>query len=127
MAATDLAVQTGSVLSEAEAARELARLYQVMGRNQEALRRLNASYRLFRRLDAHLDLVDVQAKVADLEGTFLAVVRDWGQSIESADSYTHGHCERVASYAQAVASPWGSPTMKLPPSGWAPTCTTWAR
>ena len=39
-AAIDQAVGTGSVLSEAEASRELARLYQMMGRNQEALRLL---------------------------------------------------------------------------------------
>jgi putative nucleotidyltransferase with HDIG domain len=102
-AAAELAVTTGSVLSEAEASRELGRLYQTMGRNQEALTVLNAAYRLFGRLDARLDLVDVQAKVADLEGTFLAVVRDWGQSIESADQYTFGHCSRVADYAQQVA------------------------
>jgi putative nucleotidyltransferase with HDIG domain len=30
-------------------------------------------------------------------------VREWGQSIESADSYTYGHCERVAQRAVAVA------------------------
>jgi putative nucleotidyltransferase with HDIG domain len=106
-AAIETAVATGSLLSEAEASRELARLYQQLTRNQEALRLLNRSYRLFGRLDAHLDLVDVRAKVADLEGTFLAVVRDWGQSIESADSYTHGHCERVAAYAEAVARDLG--------------------
>jgi putative nucleotidyltransferase with HDIG domain len=106
-AAIELAVSTGSVLSEAEASREMGRLYQAMGRNQEALTLLNASWRLFSRLDAHLDLVDVQAKVADLEGTFFAVVRDWGQSIESADSYTHGHCERVAGFAVAVAEAVG--------------------
>jgi putative nucleotidyltransferase with HDIG domain len=106
-AAIDVAMSTGAVLSEAESSRELARLYQGMGRNQEALTLLNASYRLFHRLDAHLDLVDVQAKVSDLEGTFLAVVRDWGESIESADSYTHGHCERVAQYAEAVARTLG--------------------
>jgi putative nucleotidyltransferase with HDIG domain len=35
------------------------------------------------------------------------VVRDWGQSIESADAYTHGHCERVASYAVSVARELG--------------------
>lgn len=101
--AIEVAVGTGSVLSEAEASRELGRLYQTMGRNQEALTLLNTAYRLFHRLDAHLDLVDVGAKVADLENTFMAVVRDWGQSIESADSYTHGHCERVATYAERVA------------------------
>jgi tetratricopeptide (TPR) repeat protein len=90
-AAIEAAAATGAVLSEAEASRELARLYQAMGRNQEALTLLNRAHGLFHRIDAHLDLVDVQAKVEELEGTYLAVVRDWGQSIESADSYTHGH------------------------------------
>ncbi len=102
-----LAVSTGSVLNEAEASRELAKLYQLMGRNQEALRLLHAAHRLFRRLDARGDMVDVAAKRAALEETFLAVVRDWGQSIESADSYTHGHCERVAAYALRVARALG--------------------
>ena len=98
-AAIELAARHGSVLSEAEASRELALLFRDSGRNQDALRLLNAAYRLFGRLDARTELVDVAARVADLESTYLAVVRDWGQSIESADSYTHGHCERVAGYA----------------------------
>jgi len=105
--AVDLAVSTGSILSEAEASRELALLYQGMGRNQEALRYLNTAHRLFRRLDARVDLVDVSTKVARLEDTYLAVVRNWGQSIESSDSYTYGHCERVADYALAVARELG--------------------
>ena len=91
------------MLSEAEASRELALLYQAMGRNQDALGLLNAAHRLFTRLDARVDLVDVAGKVHRLEETYFAVVRDWGQSIESADSYTFGHCERVATYAAAVA------------------------
>ncbi len=94
--AVELAIATGSVLSEAETTRELAMLYQATGRNQEALRSLNTAHRLFRRLDARRELVDISGKVTRLEGTYLAVVRDWGQSIESADSYTFGHCERVA-------------------------------
>jgi putative nucleotidyltransferase with HDIG domain len=101
--AVDLAVSTGSILSEAEASRELALLYQAMGRNQEGLRLLNAAHRLFGRLDARVDLVDVSTKVHRLEETYFAVVRDWGQSIESSDSYTFGHCERVAGYALALA------------------------
>jgi len=112
-AAIELASGTESVLSEAEASRELGRLYQAMSRNQEALTLLNTAWRLFRRLDARLDLVDVEAKVADLEGTFLAVVRDWGQSIESADSYTYGHCGRVAAYAVAVAEALGLSQVEL--------------
>lgn len=106
-AAIELAITTSSVLSQAEASRELALLYQVMGRNQEALSLLNTAHNLFRRLDARMELVDVAGKVAKLETTFLAVVRDWGQSIESSDSYTFGHCERVASYAEQVANDLG--------------------
>jgi putative nucleotidyltransferase with HDIG domain len=105
--ALDLAVSTGSILSEAEASRELALLYQNMGRNQEALRLLNAAHRLFGRLDARVDLVDVSTKVARLEDTYFEVVRNWGQSIESSDSYTYGHCERVAGYALAVSRELG--------------------
>jgi putative nucleotidyltransferase with HDIG domain len=106
-AAIDLAVGTGSVLSQAEATRELARLYQAMGRNQEALTLLNAAHSLFEHLDARVDMFDVLAKRARLEDTYLAIVRNWGQSIESADSYTHGHCERVAGYALEVARALG--------------------
>jgi putative nucleotidyltransferase with HDIG domain len=105
--AVEIAVSTGSILSEAEASRELALLYQSMGRNQEALRLLNTAHRLFGRLDARVDLVDVSTKVQRLEDTYFAVVRDWGQSIESSDSYTFGHCERVAGFALAVARELG--------------------
>jgi putative nucleotidyltransferase with HDIG domain len=94
-------------LSEAEASRELALLYQAMGRNQEALGLLNAAHRLFSRLDARVDLVDVSTKMGRLEDAYLAVVRDWGQSIESSDSYTFGHCGRVAGYAVALARALG--------------------
>jgi tetratricopeptide (TPR) repeat protein len=106
-AAVDQAVATGSVLSEAESSRELARLFQTMGRNQEALQLLSAAHRLFGRLDARVDLVDVASKVYRLEQTYFAVVQEWGQSIESSDSYTFGHCERVAGYAVAVAGMLG--------------------
>src|SRR5207245_923168 len=59
--------------------------------------------RLFQRLDARVDLVDVGGKMAELKGAYLAVVRTWGESIESSDSYTFGHCERVARNAVAMA------------------------
>ncbi|HET7459380.1 MAG TPA: HD domain-containing phosphohydrolase [Gemmatimonadaceae bacterium] len=105
--AMELAVGAGGVLEEAEASRELARLYQDQNRNQDALKLLNAAHRLFRRLDARRDLVDVTAKVGELEGTYLAIVRGWGQSIETSDSYTHGHCERVSTYAVRLAGALG--------------------
>jgi putative nucleotidyltransferase with HDIG domain len=78
-----------------------------MGRNEDALRLLNAAYRLFRRLDARVDLVHVGGKMAELEGSYLALVREWGQSIESTDNYTYGHCERVAKHAVAMARALG--------------------
>jgi putative nucleotidyltransferase with HDIG domain len=105
--AIELAVSAGSVLNEAEASCELALLLQAMGRNQDALTLLNAAYRLFGRLDARVDLVYVGGKVAELETAYFAVVQEWGQSIESTDSYTFGHCERVARHAMAVARALG--------------------
>jgi putative nucleotidyltransferase with HDIG domain len=106
-AAAQIALQTTSVLTEAESSRELALLYQNLGRNQEALRLLNHAHGLFVRLKAQVELVDVAGKQEELEHTFLHVVREWGQSIESSDHYTHGHCERVAEYAVAVAAALG--------------------
>jgi len=37
----------------------------------------------------------------------LKVVADWGQSIESTDRYTYGHCGRVADYGIKVAQAMG--------------------
>lgn len=105
--AIELAAATGSVLDEAEAMREMAILHQSRGRNREALELLNSAYRLFGRLDARVDLIDVGGKVAALEATYRAVVHAWGESIESSDRYTFGHCERVAQHAVALARELG--------------------
>ncbi len=105
--ALELAMTTGSVLNEAATRRELAILYQALCRNQDALRLLNEAHALFGRLDARGDLVYVDGKMAELEATYFAVVSEWGQSIESNDSYTFGHCERVATLAVAVAQELG--------------------
>jgi len=105
--AVELARKTGSVLSEAEATRELAVLCQEQNRNLEALTLLHSAHKLFARLNARTDAVDVIGKREELEATYLRVVRTWGQSIESADAYTYGHCDRVATYARAVADVLG--------------------
>ncbi|HEY4320959.1 MAG TPA: HD domain-containing phosphohydrolase [Gemmatimonadales bacterium] len=106
-AALDLARTTGSVLSEAEAAREMAVLYQEQNRNLQALTLLHAAHQLFSRLNARTDAYEINGKRDKLENTYQQVLRTWGQSIESADSYTYGHCERVATYAIAVARELG--------------------
>jgi putative nucleotidyltransferase with HDIG domain len=101
--AIQLAVGAGSMLNEAEASRELATLHRMNGRNHDALRMLTIALRLFRRLDARTEMVDVGAKVAELESGYLSVVRAWGQSLESTNSRSFGHCERVAQVAVAIA------------------------
>ena len=111
--ALEIANDSGNTLAEAEASRELARLYQEQGRNQEALKLLNAAHRLFRRLDARIDLVDIATKRTGLESAYLDTVRKWGQSIESADTYTFGHCERVANLAVRVAEALAFPATEL--------------
>ena len=105
--AVDVAAAAGSLLMEAEACRELALLYQISGRNHDALLKLDRSYQLFHSLDARSDLVFVAGKLAELEGTYLAVVRDWGRSLESNDQATFGHCERVARVSVAVSRAMG--------------------
>lgn len=105
--AIELSRAATSVLTEAESTRELAVLFQAQGRNQEALIALNGAHGLFARLDARIDLVHVGGRLADLESTYLDVVQTWGQSIESSDSYTHGHCSRVADVAVRVAEVLG--------------------
>jgi putative nucleotidyltransferase with HDIG domain len=105
--AVDLAVVADATLIEAESCRELAVLYRMIGRNQDALRFLNRAHRLFRRLEARRDVVNVGGRLAELQGTYLSVVREWGQSIESTDSHTFGHCERVARRAVDVSRALG--------------------
>jgi len=122
--AVELAVSAGSVLNEAEASREMALLYQAMGRNQEALTRSTppppvsagstrawTGVRRRQGVRARNHLLRRGARV--------------GQSIESTDSYTF-----------AIASAWrstrwpshGSSRSTRPAkrrSASAPTSTTW--
>ena len=102
-----IAVQTQDHLLTAETAREFAELFWRMRRNSESLRWLTHAHRLFAELRARRDLADVGARVERLEQFFLTMVKDWGESIESKDRYTRGHCERVAEYACALAASLG--------------------
>jgi len=105
--AARIAEERGELLLRAETARELAALHWRRHRNRETLQQLNLAHRLFTRLEARRDLSDVSARLHDLETMFLSIVSMWGQSIESADHYTQGHCERVADRACALASAVG--------------------
>src|SRR6185312_15631668 len=61
--AISMASTAGAVLIEAEASRELALLYQAMSRNIDTLHQLNRAHRLFARLNAQHDVVNVGGKV----------------------------------------------------------------
>jgi len=105
--AARIAGERGDLLLGAETAREQARLHWTLHEHRETLQALNRAHGLFSRLQARRDLAEVDGQLAGLESMFLNIVAHWGQSIESADHYTRGHCERVAAYACALAGAVG--------------------
>jgi putative nucleotidyltransferase with HDIG domain len=100
--AEEIALVRQDMILQGETARELAELYRLQGRNRQTLQRLNQAHRLFAQLRARRELADVDRRTAVLENDFLDVVRKWGDSIESKDVYTQGHCVRVADLACAL-------------------------
>ncbi len=105
--AFESAMSREDLLLAAETAREQAELYTELRRNRETLMALSTSHRLFTSLRAQRDLADVNKRLRRLEQRFHDLVRQWGESIESKDRYTLGHCERVADYACAIANAMG--------------------
>ncbi|MFG0253256.1 MAG: HD domain-containing phosphohydrolase [Phycisphaerales bacterium JB038] len=97
----------------ADVAREWAVLHRGAGDSRATLVALNRAHRLFREVKARRELADVDRRLADLESQDLAIVREWGESIESADAYTQGHCTRVAEYACRLAEAAGLPSEDL--------------
>ena len=111
--ASESAEARQDLLLAAETAREQAELYSRQKRNRETLQRLNRAHSLFRRLKAQRMVADIDGRVNRLERAYLEIVREWSSSIESADPYTRGHCDRVAEYAVALAraSGYGEQTL----------------
>jgi putative nucleotidyltransferase with HDIG domain len=107
--AEEIALERSDLILQGELARELADLYRIQGRNRQTLQRLNQAHRLFAQLRARRELADVDRRNAALESDFLDVVRKWGDSIESKDVYTQGHCVRVADLACALWTRVGTP------------------
>jgi putative nucleotidyltransferase with HDIG domain len=105
--AVELARASGNRLVEAEAENEHALLHLRHGRNREVLRSLNRAHRLFTGLRAAHRVADVESRLDGMEATYLHVVSEWGDSIESLDHYTAGHCDRVADYACRLAAAVG--------------------
>lgn len=101
------------LLLSAETAREQAELYWAQSRNTDTLQALNAAHNWFSQLRAERDLDAIARRNGRLEERFLDVVRKWGESIESKDVYTQGHCVRVANVACAIAELAGFDTKTL--------------
>ena len=94
-------------LLEAEIEYERALLHMSEGRSREALMSLNRAHEIFLVFKANNVVLDIDKRLDRIEDTFLAVVRAWGESIESKDAYTLGHCGRVADYACMLAAAVG--------------------
>ena len=107
--AAQIARQRRDAKTLADIVMEQAAVLRSVGRNRETLECLNEAHRLFDHLRARRDLHDVDSRVAELEASFLRIVTEWGESIESKDPYTRGHCSRVARYACALAVAKGLP------------------
>ena len=105
--ALDEAVRREDLLLQAEIHKEMAGLLQEQLRNREMLESLNRAYEAFEQLRARHDLATVAREIADLERSFERIVAQWGESIESTDRYTRGHCERVADLACDLAAAAG--------------------
>ena len=105
--ARSMATAANDLALEGETNRELAELYGRLGRSRVTLQALNRAHACFTQLRARHELADVGRRMARLEGDFLDVVRRWGESIESKDVHTQGHCERVADLAGALAAKAG--------------------
>jgi diguanylate cyclase (GGDEF)-like protein/putative nucleotidyltransferase with HDIG domain len=107
MTGRTMAAAANDLALEGDTNRELAELYGRLGRNRETLQALNRAHSCFTQLRARHELADVGRRMARLEGDFLDVVRKWGESIESKDIHTQGHCERVADLSGALAAKAG--------------------
>lgn len=108
-----LAGERQDILLLAEVSRERAELNARQGRHREAVQDLNRAHNLFSQLHARRDLPDIDRRTSRLESSFIDVVRRWGESIESKDVYTQGHCVRVADIACAIARRTGMEERRL--------------
>ncbi len=103
----ELARECEDRLLQAEIEHERALLHVAEGRNREALISLNVAHEIFEAFKASRQILDIDKRLDRIEDTFLEVVRAWGESIESKDHYTAGHCGRVADYACMLAEAVG--------------------
>ena len=111
--AGECAEEGEDLLLTADVAEQLAELYWTQKRHRDMLAHLNKSHALYSRLKAQHRVAQVERRNAALEARFLEMAHHWGDSIESKDHYTQGHCERVAFFACVLADSTGMDSHSL--------------
>jgi putative nucleotidyltransferase with HDIG domain len=101
------ALESGDLLLRADVSEQLAELYWAQERHKDMLHRLNEAHSLYTQLKAQHRVAQVEKRNGALEERFLEMAKQWGDSIESKDRYTQGHCERVAFFACVLADSAG--------------------
>ena len=105
--AEEHALGSGDLLLRADVAEQLAEVYWAQKRHREMLQSLNEAHSLYSQLKAQHRVAQVEKRNGALEARFLQMAKHWGDSIESKDRYTKGHCERVAFFACVLADSAG--------------------
>lgn len=111
--ASECAEEAEDLLLKADVKEQLAELYWTQKRHRDMLANLNESHALYSRLKAQHRLAQVERRNAALEARFLEMAHHWGDSIESKDQYTQGHCQRVAFFACVLADSMGMDAKSL--------------
>jgi putative nucleotidyltransferase with HDIG domain len=111
--ACECAEESEDLLLKADVTEQLAELYWTQQRHRDMLANLNQSHALYTRLKAQHRVAQVERRNAALEARFLEMAHHWGDSIESKDHYTQGHCQRVAFFACVLADSTGMDSRSL--------------
>src|SRR3954466_5615983 len=111
--ASECAEEAEDLLLKADVTEQLAELYWTQKRHRDMLAHLNQSHALYSRLKAQHRVAQVERRNAALEARFLEMAHHWGDSIESKDHYTQGHCQRVAFFACVLADTTGMDSRSL--------------
>jgi len=111
--ASECAEDAEDLLLKADVTEQLAELYWTQKRHRDMLAHLNESHALYKRLKAEHRVAQVERRNAALESRFLEMAHHWGDSIESKDHYTQGHCQRVAFFACVLADSMGMDAQSL--------------
>lgn len=111
--ASECAEEAEDLLLKADVTEQLAELYWTQKRHRDMLAHLNESHALYSRLKAQHRVAQVERRNSALEARFLEMAHHWGDSIESKDHYTQGHCQRVAFFACVLADSTGMDSRSL--------------